>query len=255
MKRFILSFSLATLVAALVPNISAQNRRDALHAPDGNSFARIVSIFIAPIPNAPFTATVSTEWTRRTSDGATIVVKNHRMVARDSQGQVFEERRRFVPADSNAQSLFFEMDYVDPVRHTRTVCLPPSLTCDVRNFFEPVSTSTIPVGPMADGKHYLSREDLGKGETEGLETIGTRETITTDAGAVGNDREVTLTKEFWYSPKLGVNVLVKRMDPLQGTQVFAVSNISLAEPDARLFVIPAKYKVTANRAAAPAPAR
>jgi hypothetical protein len=255
MKRFIPALSLATLVAALVPNISAQEPQDALHAADGNSFTRIVSIFIAPIPNAPFTATVSTEWTRQTSDGATIVVKNHRMVARDGKGHVFEERRRFVPADSNAQSLLFQMDYVDPVRHTRTVCLPSSSTCEVRNFFEPVSTSTIPVGPMADGKHYLSREDLGKSETEGLETIGTRETIATNPGAVGNDREVTLTKEFWYSPKLGVNLFVKRIDPLQGTQVFTVSNISLAEPDARLFVIPAKYRVTDDRAAAPTPAK
>ena len=255
MQRFILFLSLATLVAALVPYISAQNPQDALHAADGNSFTRIVSIFIPPIPNAPFAATVSTEWTRQTSDGATIVVKNHRMVARDSQGHVFEERRRFVPADSNAQSLLFQMDYVDPVRHTRTVCLPATSTCDVRDFYEPVSTSTVPVGPMADGKHYLSREDLGKSETEGLETIGTHETITTNPGTVGNDREVTLSKEFWYSPKLGVNLLVKRMDPLQGKQVFTVSNVSLAEPVRRLFVIPEKYKVTDDRAAAPTPAK
>ena len=255
MQRFILFFSLATLVAALVPNISAQSPQDALHAADGNSFTRIVSIFIPPIPNAPFTATVSTEWTRQTSDGATIMVKNQRRVARDSQGHVFEERRRFVPADSNAQSLLFQMDYVDPVRHTRTLCLPASSTCGVHDFYEPVSTSTVPVGPLADGKHYLSREDLGKSETEGLETIGTRETITTNPGTLGNDREVTLTKEFWYSPKLGVNLLVKRMDPLQGTQVFTVSNVGLAEPDARLFVIPAKYKVTDDRASAPAPAK
>jgi hypothetical protein len=255
MKRFILALSLATLVAALVPYISAQSPLDALHAPDGNSYSRIVSVFIAPIPNAPFTATVSTEWTRQTSDGATIVVKNRRMVARDSQGHVFEERRRFVPADSDSQSLLFQMDYVDPMRHTRTVCLPASSTCDVRDFFEPVSTATIPVGPMADGKHYLSREDLGKSETEGLETVGTRETVTTGPGANGNDREVSLTKEFWYSPKLGVNLLVKRMDPLQGRQVFTVSNISLAEPDARLFVIPAKYKVTDDRSPVPTSAK
>jgi hypothetical protein len=255
MTRFIISFSLATLVAALVPYVSAQNPQDALHAADGNSFTRIISIFIAPISNAPFTATVSTDWTRQTSDGATIVVKNRRVVARDSQGHVFEERRRFVPADSNAPSLLFQMDYVDPMHHTRTICLPASSTCDLRNFFEPVSTAAIPVGPMADGKHYLSREELGKSETEGLETIGTRETIATNPGTVGNDREVALTKEFWYSPKLGINLLVKRTDPLQGTQVFTVSNISLAEPDMRLFVVPAKYKVIDDRSAAPTPAK
>jgi hypothetical protein len=88
---------------------------------------------------------------------------------------------------------------------------------------------------------------LGKGEIEGLETIGTRETISANPGTIGNDREVARTKEFWYSPKLGVNLVVKRYDPLQGTQVFAVSNISLAEPDPRLFAIPSKFKVNDQR--------
>jgi hypothetical protein len=64
---------------------------------------------------------------------------------------------------------------------------------------------------MAYGKHYLSRTHLGKGEVDNLATVGTREIITTNPGAAGNDREVTLTKEFWYSPKLGINLVVKRM--------------------------------------------
>ena len=232
---------LATIAVACAASGSAQSPQDALHAPDGNSFTRIVSIFIAPNPNMPFSATV--------------VVKNHRLVARDSQGHVFEERRRFVPADSSAPSLLFQTDYVDPTRHTRTVCFPTSKVCDTYSFFEPPNLATVPAGPMADGKHYLSRADLGKGEVDNLETVGTRETITTNPGAAGNDREVTLTKEFWYSPKLGINLVVKRMDPLQGTQLFTVSNISLTEPDARLFVVPAKYKVVDQRTAAPAPVK
>jgi hypothetical protein len=247
MKRNVLVPLLATFVVALLSSTSAQTQQDALHAPDGNSFTRIVSIFIAPIPNAPFTATVSTEWTRQTTDGASVIVRNHRMVARDSQGHVFEERRRFVPADSNSPSLLFQMDYVDPVRHTRTVCFPASKVCDTYNFFAPANEAILSVGQLPGGKSYLSREDLGKGEIEGLETIGTRETITAVPGTVGNDREVARTKEFWYSPKLGVNLLVKRFDPLQGTQVFTVSNISLAEPDPRLFVVPPKFKVTDER--------
>lgn len=247
MKRTFLLFSLATIAVALVPRLSAQSPQDALHAPDGNSFTRIVSIFIAPIPNAPFTATVSTEWTRQTSDGASVIVKNHRMVARDSQGRVFQERRRFVPADSNSPSLIFQLDYYDPVRHTRTSCFPASSVCDMYAYSASVSEATLPVGPLPNGKSYLSREGLGKGEIEGLETIGTRETITANPGTVGNDREVARTKEFWYSPKLGLNLVVKRFDPLQGTQVFTVSDISLVEPDARLFVVPAKFKVVDQR--------
>lgn len=255
MKRYSLLLLLATFVVALSPCISAQSPQDALHAPDGNAYSRIVSIFIAPIPNAPFTATVSTEWTRQTSDGATIVIKNRRMVARDSQGHVFEERRRFVPADSNSPSLLFQMDYVDPSRHTRTVCFPASKICDVYDVFSAPDTSSLPVGALPDGKRYLSRENLGTDSTEGLTTTGTRETITTNPGTVGNDREVVSTKEFWYSPKLGINLVVKRFDPLQGTQVFTVSNISEFTPDPRLFVVPRDFKVSDQRDPAAAPAK
>jgi hypothetical protein len=255
LKRIFLPLFLATAVALLVPRLLAQTSQDALHAPDGNSFTRIVSIFIPPLTNAPFTATVSLEWTRQTSDGATIILKNHRLVARDSRGRVFEERRRFVPADSDSPSLLFQMDYVDPASHSRTVCFPANRVCDIYNFLAPVSEATLPVGQMADGHRHLSREDLGKGQSEGLETIGTRETITSSPGTVGNDREVVLTKEFWYSPKLGVNLVVKRMDPTQGTQVFTVSNVSLAEPDARLFVVPPDYKMMDQRNTSPIPAK
>ncbi len=147
------------------------------------------------------------------------------------------------------------MDYVDPARHTRTVRIPAGKVCDVYNVFSAPDTSSLPVGPLPDGKRYLSRENLGTDTTEGLTTVGTRETITTNPGTVGNDREVVSTKEFWYSPKLGINLVVKRFDPLQGTQVFTVSNVSLVEPDARLFIVPAAYKVTDQRIPATAPAK
>ena len=174
MKRVCFLLCLATAVALLIPRVVAQSSKDALHAPDGNSFTRIVSIFIPPLANTPFTATVSLEWTRQTSDGATIVLKNHRMVARDSRGRVFEERRRFVPADSDAASLLFQMDYVDPAAHTRTVCFPANKICDVYGYAAALTETVVPAGPLGDGHRYLSREDLGKGETEGMETIGTR---------------------------------------------------------------------------------
>ena len=255
MKRMFSQLSLATFVVALAPFLAAQTTQDDLHAPDGNSYSRIVSIFIAPIANAPFTADVSTVWTRQTSDGATVVVKNRRMVARDAAGHVFEERRRFVPGDSNSPSLLFQMDYIDPSRHTRTVCYPANKICDTYNFFAAPDTAVLPVGLLPDGKRYLSRENLGTDQIEGLTAVGTRETITTNPGDAGNDREVVSTKEFWYSPKLGINLVVKRFDPLQGTQVFTVSNIRLAAPDTRLFVIPASYKVADQRTPDAAPAK
>jgi hypothetical protein len=256
MTKILIFLCLAASPALVLPSrIVAQTPADALHAPDGNSYSRIVSIYIPPMTNAPFTATVNTVWARHTSDGATVTVKNHRLVARDSHGRVFEERRRFVPADSNSPSLVFQLEISDPAKHTKYFCFPISKVCDLYNYSAPSSQPIQAVGPIGDGKRYLSREDLGKGEVSGIETIGTRETISTSPGVVGNDREVSLTKEFWYSPKLGVNLVVKRMDPLQGTQVFTVTDISLGEPDARVFLVPAGYQVKDQRDASPTAAK
>ena len=58
---------------------------------------RVQSIDIPPMANAPFSAVVVTEWTRIMPDGSTALMKNHRTVARDSLGRVFQERRYFSP--------------------------------------------------------------------------------------------------------------------------------------------------------------
>jgi hypothetical protein len=76
-----------------------------------------------------------------------------------------------------------------------------------------------------------------------VEVVGTRETRIIAAGTIGNDRPISVTKEFWYSPQLGLNMLVKRSDPRIGTQTFTVTEVGLAEPDPKYFQLPAGYKV------------
>ncbi len=257
MKWTLLPLCLAAVVVFLPLHLMAQSPDDALHAPDANSYDQIVNIFISPLTGSPFTATVSASWTRQLPDGTTITLANHRLVIRDSQGRIYQERRRLVPPDEDKKglSVLMRVEISDPARHTKYFCYYATKICELATYAVAVTQPVVPVGPMADGKHYLSREDLGKGETEGLETIGTRETITTSAGAIGNDREVASTKEFWYSPKLGINMVVKRLDPLHGTQTFTVSNLQLADPDARIFAVPAGFKVVDQRVASPTPAK
>jgi hypothetical protein len=54
-----------------------------------------------------------------------------------------------------------------------------------------------------------------------------------------NNRTFTVTKEFWYSGQLDINMVTKRFDPRFGTQIFQVSDLILGEPDAKLFELPA----------------
>jgi hypothetical protein len=81
------------------------------HAQDGGTIQRIQSIDIPTIANAPFSAVVVTEWTRIMPDGSTALMKNHRTVARDSVGRVFEERRYFTPDGDKQVTTLLQTDY------------------------------------------------------------------------------------------------------------------------------------------------
>ena len=55
-------------------------------ARDGGVREVIESIVIPPIPHAPFSATLATEWVKYTADGVSITLVNERHIARDAQG-------------------------------------------------------------------------------------------------------------------------------------------------------------------------
>jgi len=231
--------------------VAAQSPGDVYHAPDGNSREMITSIYISPLANAPFQATVTAEWTKHLPDGSTTVVRNHRLVVRDGRGRIYQERRTLVPDGSPQKSAIFRIEISDPVAHTKYFCDPSLSECDLRSYDAPVTEPVAPAGQLGNSGRYLSRASLGTKEMEGVEVTGTRETITTQAGVIGNSAPVDNTKEFWYSPKLGLNLQVLRIDPLHGDQLFTVTNLSQAEPDARLFILPAKCKVVDMRKQTP----
>jgi hypothetical protein len=67
-------------------------------------------------------------------------------------------------------------------------------------------------------------------------------------GAVtGADRPLSVVKEFWYSPRLGVNLFTKRTDPRSGVEVFVVTDINPSEPDPGLFALPQGATITDRR--------
>ncbi len=96
-------------------------------------------------------------------------------------------------------------------------------------------------------------EDLGKQSINGVETVGTRETVVIDAGKIGNDSPLEIQREYWYSPQLGVNLLSRLQDPRIGIQNFEVSDITRTEPDRKLFKASGKMKIIDLREGATKP--
>jgi len=64
-----------------------------------------------------------------------------------------------------------------------------------------------------------------------------------NVGAIGNDHAISFVKEIWFSPRLGINVAVKRVDPRHGTQILNATEITQAEPTSNYFELPAGYTV------------
>ena len=85
--------------------------------------------------------------------------------------------------------------------------------------------------------------------------IGTRETQTVAAAVTGTNRPLVVVKEFWYSPRLGINVLTDRTDPRSGKEVFTVTDIQLSEPDSSLFALPVSFRIVDLRVAPTPPSR
>lgn len=244
MKQAAFLLLLAGLASLLHPFLYAQQSGQAEHAPSGGTRMTVISIAVPPIPNAPFTATVSTEWIRNLDDGSTVKVQNRRMIARDNMGRVFQERRNLYPAGDPRGSQIRQLEFADPRSRVIYYCQPDAETCEIQTYYPPAAAApSVPAGPLNDGKGFLTRVDLGTDTVAGVEAVGTRETTTINAGAIGNDRALQVVKEFWYSSQLGINLIEKRQDPRVGTQTFVVSDISLGEPDARLFDLPAGFRV------------
>jgi hypothetical protein len=243
---FLLLF--AGITGCSVQVLIAQSPDQPLHAPSGGVQWSFASIFVPPVAGAPFTATVTTEWKRTLDDGSTVTIGNRRTIARDGTGRVFQERRYVLPAGDPRENQINRLEFADPRAHTITSCWPTARICQVNYYFAPTGeTPPSSTGPLNGGKGFLTRLDLGSDLVSGVETIGTRETTTLEAGTIGNDRAISIVKEFWYSQQLRINVIEKRRDPSYGTQVFTVSPINLGEPDATLFDIPADFRIDDKR--------
>jgi hypothetical protein len=253
MKRFA-PVAVALVLVAFASTASPQEEAD--HAPDYRAAFLIAPLNFPPKPNAPFMAIAKTLVVRTLPDGSTVTDENQRLVARDMDGRIFQERRTFVPVpdDGKHQSIVHATDYTDPVAHTLYRCNAYAKICNIFAYDEPVSQGLRPAGLQPDGMSYLTRENLGTDTFEGLEVQHSRETFTFYKQSVGNTGTILRTVEYWYSAALGINVKVVRHDPRDGDQTLWLTDIAQTAPDPATFRAPADYRVVDHRSAEAQPA-
>jgi hypothetical protein len=228
----------------------------------------------APVPGAPYSATITNESVQTLADGNRIVQSSTGTTARDSQGRTRQDAP--LPpignlSAANAPHLVFIMDPVSQTSYTlnltdktaQKISMPPSATASSAGpggpkvFFmqsiSGVSTGNPPPhlpdiamqkSLSVEDDAQATTEDLGSQTMEGVLVNGVRTTRTIPAGQIGNEKPISIVTEVWTSPDLKAVVYSKRSDPRIGEQTFKLTNLVRAEPDASLFTVPADFKLT-----------
>ena len=95
---------------------------------------------------------------------------------------------------------------------------------------------------------------LDSKEIEGVKVNGERMTWTIEAGKVGNEKAIVITRDVWTSPDLMITVASRDFDPRSGETNYRLQNLKRAEPDAALMKVPADYTQTEAPQPRPMPA-
>jgi hypothetical protein len=253
MRQFAPAFVTACVLLAGPTTMTGQEGSPA-HAPDGRAPQLISPLFISPKPNAPFTATAHTTSIRTLPDGSIVTAENSRMVTRDGEGRIFEQRVTFVPVPNDEKHAMrvHATDYYDPVEHTHYHCDANPKTCDLMDYYAPANEAAMltPAGLQPDKTTLVTRENLGVDTFAGIEVQRSRETTTLYKQTVGNTNTILRTVDYWYSPALGVNVQVKRHDPRDGDQTLWLTDISLTASEPETYKAPTDYRVFDRRMSA-----
>lgn len=206
-----------------------------------------LDIFVTPIPNAPFSGTISVERSTVMPDGSVARFKTVRDIHRDSRGRIYNESRTLLPLSSTETPQLVGVHLYDPQTRVSTFLNPMQRTFRSSTVNRPPETlppvflNASPTGNSLPQNEFTREEDLGNREMEGLAVHGIRENQTIPAESSRTGKEIVITDEYWYSADLRINMMLKHNDPRTGSVTMTVTRVSRAEPDPALLEIPQGY--------------
>jgi hypothetical protein len=215
------------------------------------------------VKNQPYKAQVTTETTRTLSDGSHITQNATAMIARDSEGRTVRAEK--LGTGPTITSIFDpvaekHIDYLSDNKIAHVLPLPsPGVSSSGEQMAMSTGFSGFAAGPGGNAVSFLAKDrailsqpsskastttqTLGTKTIDGLEVTGTRSTSTIPAGAIGNEKDLTTTREEWYSPVLKLVIQSTQTDPRFGQTTYSLTDIEQGPPDEALFQVPPDYKI------------
>lgn len=239
------------------------------------------------VKGKPYSAEMTTETVQTLSDGNRIVHRTVSKFYRDSEGRTRREQTfgNVDPEHPSPHEVKIFVD--DPVSGLAFVLDPASKSADkvqrarkfldernaeddaTRIMFKSVEDSeqeaegapgrmlvkfrddhsgdpNILVAPISDERNVVN-EDLGTRNIEGVDCDGTRQTITIPAGAIGNEKPISIVRETWFAPAIAAVVESTTEDPRYGKTTYQLTDVQVSEPTRSLFEPPADFKISGRK--------
>jgi hypothetical protein len=211
--------------------------------------ARIEGAQSGPVLGRPFSATEVRKTLQTMADGTRIEHSDTTRFYRDGQGRMRAESPNRVEIFDFVAG--FEYDLNPESKTYKRTTIPDKTTSMMLAVVGSTSwTSFSSDAPETRTRARNSRgtvtEELPAQTLHSLSIKGSRVTSTIPVGALGNDREMKVVNERWYSPDLQVLIRSSNSDPRFGVSSYELTDIVQAPPDPLLFQVPADYTVRSD---------
>jgi len=202
------------------------------------------------VTGKPFSATEARHTVQMLANGAKIETSDSNQLYRDDQGRTRVEQA----IDGKTVTVI-----MDPVAHFVAILDRAAKTAhknpipaemvkgsvsvtkgQVKVLMGNDSGRNLQIGPG----YQMLMEDLGESFVNGVLAKGKRETLAVHPGAIGNDRDLQVIDERWFSADLQMLVKSVNSDPRFGETTYQLTNIVRIMQDPALFQIPPNYAVS-----------
>jgi hypothetical protein len=238
-KMVLVSIAAAIPLLAQTPSVGNSFQQNGwLHVPDAN--VRVTTSIdgqSGPIAGKPLSANEVRRTEQVLSDGSRINNSETEHFYRDSAGRMRTE----------TSTGAFTYHLTDHDKTYTKVAIPANSVVTIAAAVNRDSTRTSSGQSRFKQDSGPVTEALTPQFVDGVMAKGARITITIPAGKIGNDRDLHVVSERWYSDDLKVLLKSSNSDPRFGVTTYELTDISQTPPDPVLFQVPSDYTENENR--------
>lgn len=212
-----------------------------------------------PVVGKPLTATEIYRSTQVLADGTRVDLNDTSLFYRDDQGRMrTESKGSVVIFDPVAGFVYFPRAANKMYRESPIGSASAWTWVAATGSGTSVTSSAVKQAPGDPAALVAQRrfglpasapvtETLAPQVVNGILANGSRVILTIPKGALGNDRDIKVVNERWYSDDLKVLVKSTNTDPRYGVTTYDLTQVVQGPPNPALFQVPADYKLQVPR--------